>query len=171
MKQLRTAVPFALPAAVLLALLAAAPRSARAESRDFGLGVVVGEPTGATAEIVFGPTTSLDLALGVELFHDNDLYFRLDFLFRFLHFTEGSIGIPIYAGIGGFVWNHDHGRADDDDDIHVGPRVPLGVALEFSSVPIQFFLEVALRLIFFDHGGDDGVDADLSGALGFRYYF
>ena len=159
-------LPYAL--AFVLTLLAAP--DARAEGKDFGLGVVVGEPTGATGEIVFGPRTSLDLALGVELFHDRDLYFRLDFLFRLIEFHENTITIPLYLGIGAFLWDHDRGdRADDD--LHAGPRVPFGVALEFSTIPIQFFFEVALRLIFFDHGGDDQVDADLSGALGFRYYF
>ena len=151
-----------------LALLGAAAPAARAD-HDFGLGVVVGEPTGATAEIVFGPKTSLDLALGVELFHDRDLYFRLDFLFRLVEFHEGGLGIPLYLGIGAFIWDHDRNR--DDDDVHFGPRVPFGVALEFSSIPIQFFAEIAFRLILFDHGGGDEVDADLSAALGFRYYF
>ena len=156
-------------AALALALGALAARDARADDKTFGLGVVVGEPTGATAEIVFGPKTSLDLALGVELFHDRDLYFRLDFLFRLVEFHESSLTIPLYLGIGAFLWDHDRNR--DDDDLHLGPRVPFGVALEFSTVPIQIFFEIALRIIFFDHGGDDQVDADLSGALGFRYYF
>jgi len=151
----------------LLTLLAVAED--RAEAKDFGLGVVVGEPTGATAEIVFGPTTSLDLALGVELFHDNDLYFRTDFLFRLVEFHEESMIVPIYVGIGLFIWDHD--RGPDDDDLHLGPRVPLGVALEFSTIPIQFFAELALRLAFFEHDREDHVDADLTGALGFRYYF
>jgi hypothetical protein len=133
-------------------------------AKDIGIGVILGAPTGLSGEIRMSPRTSIDLAVGVDAFNDRDLYVHADFLVYLADLAPGgTVGIPIYLGIGGFIW--DHGSADH---IHIGPRVPLGLAIAWRTIPIQMFFELALRFVLLD---DDSGDLDLSGGIGFRIYF
>ncbi|MBT8495054.1 MAG: hypothetical protein KJO07_18555 [Deltaproteobacteria bacterium] len=143
---------------LLTALMSAAAPRARA---DFGLGLVLGEPTGLSAQYTFGERNALNFALGFEIIDegDNDLYFHIDYIFMIADLVNtGAFDLPFYVGVGGFLI--------DRNDATIGARMPFGVEMQFKSAPINIFAEIGLSLAIIDD-----VDLDVFGALGFRYYF
>jgi len=142
---------------VLLAILWSAP--ARAESGAFGLGLIVGQPTGLTGAYELSDRTAIDAALGLAIFDDRDFYVHVEFLWYLPTLLRGDgVELSAYLGIGGFLVTH--------DDPVIGARAPFGLSLDFSAAPLQLFLEasVLLSVVPDFHG-------DVRGAAGFRYYF
>jgi hypothetical protein len=139
-----------------------------AMSRDFGLGLIIGAPTGLSAELRLGSNTSLDFALGLERFDDDELYLHFDYLVYPVDLASGgSVAVPLYLGVGAILW--DRGN-DFGDDLSLGVRVPFGLALAFRRAPVQIFFELAVRLIVVEEVDRDD-DVDLTGGVGFRVYF
>jgi hypothetical protein len=142
----------------LLAVLWAAP--ARADNGSFGVGLVLGQPTGITGAYELSDDTALDAALGLALFDGRDFYFHLEFLYTpFPSFLRGnSVDLSAYLGIGG--WTIAAG------DTVLGARAPFGLSLDFTNAPIQIFAELSVLIALVPDTG-----ADVRGAAGFRYYF
>ena len=155
---------------VVFAILCSLPRPAAARRTNFGLGIVGGDPTGLTGELVFGRRTSMDFTVGLDTFDDDAVYVAADYLIRVVDLApRGSVGIPLYLGFGAFVVDYD--RGNNDDLIVVGPRVPFGLQLDFRAVPLVVFAELAVRFYMISNHerGDD--DSDVDGSIGFRIYF
>lgn len=143
---------------VLAAVLAAAS-PAHADRGPFGIGIIAGEPTGATGEYRLSGRTAIDAAVGFDVFAGNDLYVHADFLFILPDLLGGgSVGLSPYLGPGGFLVAA--------GDLVLGARVPFGLSLDFTKAPLQIFIELAPRLELVPD-----VNLDLGGAIGFRYYF
>lgn len=163
-------------AAALAAALVAAPRAAWARrptgepfSRTFGIGLIVGTPTGLSGEVRLGGNTSLDFALGLDAFEDEDTYLHVDYLVYLTDLASGrDLGVPIYLGVGGILYDHDR---DFGDDLHIGVRVPFGIALAFRRAPVEIFFELAVRVVLVHEDDHKHDRAGLGGALGFRVYF
>lgn len=141
---------------------------AAAQSRaggTFGVGLVLGDPTGVTAEYnrrTRGFGNAIEAAVGIDTFDDDHLYAHLVWKFYLTEIARGrDIDVPLYAGVGPWL-----AEAGGDDDLHVGARAPFGIALDFRHAPVQVYFELAfvLRVV-------DDVDAGIGAALGFRYYF
>jgi hypothetical protein len=145
------------PLVLLLAVLWSAP--ARAESGAFGLGLIVGQPTGITGAYELSDNTAIDAALGLAIFDDRDFYLHVEFLYFLPTLIRGSdVDLRAYLGIGGWLVAH--------NDPVIGARAPFGLSLDFNNVPLQLFLEASVLIALVpDTGGD------VRGALGFRYYF
>lgn len=171
----------------LLLLLALAPGEANAHPRKngpFGLGVILGEPTGLTGKYFFTDMIGLDFHIGIEGLDDHrheDFGLYADLLF---HFPVGEFSwatLPLYIGPGlALIFDDDHcfrtrfgrhcdryHRFDDDGiDLHLAIRAPFGLAFWFSKFGGEAFVELTLQLFVLQH-----VDVDLDFATGFRYYF
>lgn len=147
-------------AAVVLTL-SLAPAPAVADGGPFGLGLVLGEPTGVTIGYRLNQKSLLDAAIGLDVFDDNGFYGHvvIDFFVLGDLLGGGSVGLSPYIGIGGFV-------ADAGNDVAIGARAPFGLSLDFRRAPVQIYLEAALGLLIVPD-----VDLGVGGALGFRYYF
>lgn len=144
---------------LLLLTLGAAP--AWAEGRRggrLGVGLILGEPTGLTGELRLGSRNAIDAAFGIDALEGGGAYVHADFLLLLPDLLRGgAVALSPYLGVGALVFG---------GDVHVGGRVPFGLALEFRTAPLQLFLEVAPRLVLVPD-----VDLGIGGALGFRYYF
>lgn len=142
---------------VLIAVLWSAP--VRAESGAFGLGLIIGQPTGLTGAYELSENTAIDAALGLAIFDDRDFYVHVEFLYFLPTLVNaGDFDLRAYLGIGGWLVTH--------NDAVFGARAPFGLSLDFNSVPLQIFLEASVLIALApDTGGD------VRGALGFRYYF
>ncbi|MBI3178980.1 MAG: hypothetical protein HYZ27_04925 [Deltaproteobacteria bacterium] len=157
----------------LATALAPSPAAAHGNHRhkgDIGLGLVVGQPTGITVQLRNSYSTALNLAVGLDIFDGRNGYAHLDYTvapFSVAH--NRTLIIPFYLGLGALVAAHD-GPFPDDGDVHVGARVPLGLAFEFAA-PVHIFLELALNWILIDTGAHDTPFFDWGGALGFRVFF
>ncbi len=149
--------------ALLLAVACWLPvQSAEAQTSGgpFGLGVILGEPTGITAKLFLGGVeNALDLHLTWD-FTDDAFAIFSDYLFHFQPWSSPSTGLdlPMYVGIGGSVAFR--------KDVRVGARIPVGLAMHFQNAPVEIFLEIVpgLRLV-------PNTTFDLGGGIGVRYYF
>src|SRR5690606_28092866 len=122
-------------------LLRASPPStpARAEAGAFGLGLILGQPTGITGAYGLSERTAIDAALGLTIFDGRDFYVHGEFLWYLPPLVRGSSAeLSAYLGIGGFLVTH--------DDPVIGARAPFGLSLDFAAAPIELFLEVSVLL-------------------------
>ncbi len=142
---------------------------ARPSSRpgNFGLGVILGEPTGLSGKMWHDQTKAMDFALAWSA-GDSSFHFHLDYLvhtFKRTHQPKGNV--PFYYGIGARIVEKKEGVKGTDDKTHFGARVPLGLDfLMKKENPLEFFIEVAPVLDFTPRS-----DLDVEAGGGVRYYF
>jgi hypothetical protein len=165
-----------------------AGRSSRSNfeaNKTFGLGIMLGAPTGLSGKYFTGPSNAIDFGIGyLGGYRDDDgFHVHADYLWHPVSLvSDEAFELPLYVGIGGRFWNWSHCHAGCDirhGGGAIGVRGPLGIAFDFNNVPIDIFVELALVLDFFftddddfdDNDDYDGIDIDLNGAIGFRYYF
>lgn len=139
----------------------------------FGVGVIVGEPTGLTIKTWTGNTTAIQAAAAWSFSGYDSFQFHLDYLFHnfsLLNSDAMNGALPVYIGVGGrlkLAEDADPDPGDDDlnDEAAIGLRVPLGISYIFGDAPLDIFLEVVPVL---DVVPD--TDFDLNGAVGIRVY-
>ncbi len=160
--------PAPVSAVLIVAALLAVPTPARAEG--IGIGMFLGQPTGVTIKIDLEPRSALDIVLGVTDFDDDrgrDAYGHLTYQVTPFAASGRSVVVPFRIGMGVAVYGRD---GDFGDEINVAVRAPLGIALQLRRTPVEFYGEVALKLVVLDdNDNEDFVDVD--GGLGFRIYF
>ncbi|MBA3066488.1 DUF3996 domain-containing protein [bacterium] len=145
--------------------------NASAQTGDFELGVILGEPTGLSAKLWTGPNTAIDGALAWSTGrNDNDnLYLHADYLihnFNLITVEEGKL--PFYYGIGGKVRiiNDRDDRLNDSDDFRLGVRIPVGLDYIFAGGKVDIFLEIVPIFVIAPDS-----DFDINSGLGIRYHF
>lgn len=152
-------------------LTAAAPRAARAQPAEkgvLGVGLIVGEPTGVSAKYYLSDDRAIDLAVGGAIV-GRGIQVHSDFLWHpWILEQKESFALPLYLGVGGRILDH-NGGGEDDDDVHIGVRAPVGVLFDFTRVPLDVFAELAGLLDFRTEGDPFGVA--LNAGIGARYYF
>src|SRR4051794_3918336 len=148
-------------------LLAGAAKSASATEvgygRRFGLGIVLGDPTGLTAKLWLSKTNALDFGLGFTNYgagfgascyydsagrqHCNGYYdtsVNVDYLWQST-LVRGTAQLDWYIGLGGRIFflgdrNYRYG-------VDVAARAPIGLALMFNNPSfIEVFFELAPSL-------------------------
>ena len=131
-----------------------------AQAREgFGIGIIVGEPTGLSMKYWLDDTTAIDAAVAYLRSDNNPLQFHADYLMHSGMSTKNSSSLLSYYGVGARI-------SDDDNDTRVGIRVPFGVTYNFSDVPVDLFAEIAPVLDV-----TPKVAFDLNAAIGIRYFF
>lgn len=150
------------------------PRSASnfQANKTFGLGFMLGRPTGLSGKYFLASDRALDFGVGAVggYGHRDGLHLHLDYLWHPVSLvSDPAFELPLYFGIGGRIWDFDD---DDynDDGFAFGVRAPLGIAFDLTNTPIDIFFELALVVDFYS-GYRDNIGTDLNGAIGFRYYF
>ena len=186
-------------ASLLVAALSSNANAQEGGGRPFGLGLVLGEPTGITAKLYLGgkPFALLfglgwidDRGFGDD--DDDGLHLHVDAVWHPAILTRNSTFVmPFYVGVGGRLleddndhYHHCHGGDcyGYDNDTHAGVRIPLGILMAFHKAPIDAFLEVAPTIDFlYDdddfchdghcHGDFEDDRLSLYVTLGARYYF
>ncbi|MFQ5650172.1 MAG: hypothetical protein ACE5IY_09555 [bacterium] len=131
-----------------------------AQGRGFGLGIILGEPTGISGKRWLSANTAFDFAAAWSLREDNSLTLHANYLSHNFHLIKVDAGsLPFYYGIGGRI------RFDDHDD-RFGIRVPLGLNYHFRDITLDAFLEVVPILDLAPE-----TEFDINAALGLRYFF
>ena len=174
-----------LPIVVVAVALAAAssaearPRPSRHQSnfeanKTFGVGLILGQPTGVSGKYFLGRDTALDFAVGFlpRVRDRNGLQVHVDYLWHPVSLVSAEpFELPLYFGVGGHFF--DFGVDNVPGDNHgtgLGVRVPGGIAFDFNNIPLDIFVELAFVFdIVVDYG--DSYWTDLNGAAGVRYYF
>jgi hypothetical protein len=147
--------------------------------RKFGLGFMVGDPTGLTSKLWLGPTNSIDFGLGLwgygvyncagrgapcDRFGYNGGTFNLDYLWQ-SNIVPGKTQLDWHIGAGGrSIW---YGRCASDC-LALAARMPVGLDLMFANpARLELFLELAPSLYIVPTLAALGIE----GALGARFYF
>ncbi|MCP2620150.1 hypothetical protein NLC35_02765, partial [Candidatus Aminicenantes bacterium AC-334-K16] len=131
-----------------------------AKENNFGLGVILGEPTGLSFKYWTGPQTALAGALAWSFEHESSFHLHLDYLVHNFHLWQvEQQKIPVYYGIGfRFKSAPGHDR--------FGVRIPLGISYFLPKVPLEIFFEL---VPVFDLSPK--TDLFFNGGVGIRYYF
>lgn len=136
---------------------------------DFGLGIVLGDPTGLTAKYILNNDNAIDAALsfgGHDSFYLHGSWLSL----RNNLFNAGKFPVSWYFGLGARIIDHDHAHNHDhddhEDDMHLGARAPLGLRMNFNDPRIELFGEISFAMDVIPE-----TDFDLDFGIGARYYF
>lgn len=146
---------------VAAAVLAFAATAESARRGPFGLGIIVGEPTGLNGKLFINGSNAIEAAVAWSLRGDNDLHVQVDYLYhRYRALRVESGRLPLFFGLGGRV-----ALRENRDDL-VGIRIPVGLAYEFEDAPFDVFVQIVplLELI-------PDTEFELEGALGARFWF
>ena len=128
------------------------------QDEGFGLGLILGEPTGLSAKIWTGEHTAIDAAMAWSFIDTGFLRVHADMLHHIFSIDVEKGQLPIYFGLGA--------KLVFSSNLELGVRLPVGISYLFESAPFDVFIEVVpgLNLIpattFFIEGG-----------LGARYFF
>ena len=158
---------------VLISLLTAISAFSQGpRNKDFGFGIILGDPTGLTAKIWMNNENALALSLGNSYFGS----FRItgDYLWHFSSFNTPVVklyagpGIAIGVGEGG-GWIYRKGDkywwVRDDNGLGLGVRGIFGINIIPRNTPLEFFGEIGVLV-----GVVPGFGATGEGAIGIRFY-
>jgi len=130
-----------------------------AQDSGFGLGVIVGEPTGLSGKLWIGSSTAIDGAVAWSFGNKSTLYLHADYLFHnFDLFKVEKVKVPVYFGIGS--------RIKFEDNSKVGVRIPVGIDYILTGTPLDIFLELVPLLDL-----APSTEFGFNGAIGIRYLF
>jgi hypothetical protein len=128
---------------------------------NFGLGIIVGEPTGISGKFFVSSTNAIQGAAAWSFSGDTDFHLQLDYLYHFESLIPVKNGkAPVFAGLGGRI------KFRENQDNQVGIRIPVGVAYHFATAPFDIFVELAPILEL-----APDTEFNMEGALGGRFYF
>lgn len=127
----------------------------------FGLGAILGEPTGLSAKMWLSEKTAVDAGLAYSFDDPASFHLHGDFLFHNFDLLPVAKGqCPVYFGVGGRV------KFERRNDSRAGVRFPVGVAYMFANTPVDVFAEVAPILDL-----SPKTRLAFNGAIGIRYFF
>jgi len=173
----RTIVSALVATSLLAAVIKPAAATEVGYNRKFGLGVMLGDPTGLSAKLWIAPTNALDFGLGFWGYGFNDRCagngcgrygysngtFHMDYLWQ-SNIVRGQAQLDWHIGLGGrTVWWGDC----NGDCFELLARAPAGLDLMFNNPGfIEIFFEVAFALMVVP-----GIYPQVEGGLGVRFYF
>ncbi len=143
-----------------------------AQDHGFGLGVIIGEPTGISAKLWTSHENAFDFGLGWSVggdrigryngYYDGGrrVHFHMDYLWHSFEAIRSSERFPLYYGIGGRI------NSGAGYDASIALRGVFGIAWLPHRAPLDVFLELVPSLQLTSAAGF-GLDA----GLGARYYF
>ncbi len=130
-----------------------------AQKRGFGVGIIIGEPTGLSFKSFISGTTAIDGAAAWSFSdHHSAFHLHVDYLVHSYDLINVQKGrLPFYFGIGA--------RVKAADDAQFGVRIPVGLSYEFQSFPSDIFLELAPIMDL-----APATKFRMNGAIGIRFY-
>jgi hypothetical protein len=143
-----------------LAILTTGLATAQNQRESFGLGIILGNPSGLSLKIPSGPN-SINAIFGYNSYRngwgncdgpgpgdrdrcygDGSIYLGADYIFYNYNLIRVSKGrLPLYYGPGlnATFWDAPPG----EDGIRVGFRIAVGLEYQFATAPFDIFFEIA----------------------------
>ncbi|HLF13611.1 MAG TPA: hypothetical protein VI932_01810 [Bacteroidota bacterium] len=147
-------------ALILLALtIGVGAQTAAAQQNGFGLGVILGEPTGFAFKGWMDSKSAIDAGLAWSFLNETTFHVHVDYILHTDALTKRS-DMPAYYGIGGRIKTGGHG------DDRIGVRIVGGIAYYLPESPIDIFFELAPIIDFAPSTG-----FQMNGGIGARYFF
>lgn len=148
--------------------------AARAQQSGFGLGIMLGDPTGLSGKAWIGADRAIDFGLAWGLW-GRYLHVHGDYLLHTQNIfavSSGSFalhygpGIRIRSWRDGRYWHRGGWHDYDGSRTSLGIRFPVGLTYAFEGAPVDAFIEVAPTLDL-----APGTYFDLDAAIGARFWF
>lgn len=107
------------------------------QEKGFGIGIMIGEPTGISAKYWLDNSTALDFGLAYSLFHSNSsISFHSDYVIHNYEIIKSNYKIPIYYGVGGRIRSY-------SNKTYLGARGVAGILYIDKKYPFDAFFELA----------------------------
>lgn len=131
------------------------------QDKGFGLGVILGEPTGISGKYWVDNEHALDFGLAYSFVHPNKTFsLHGDYLLHLPNLIKSSYRFPVYYGFGARI------HFGNKDGNTLGARGVIGILWMHDSLPIDAFIELAPVFNLFP---ETSLHFDF--AIGGRYYF
>jgi len=130
-----------------------------AQEKGFGLGVIVGEPTGISVKAWMGRGGAICAAAGWSLTETEYINFHGDYIFHnfsLINVEKGSL--PVYYGVGI--------RIKTKGETKFGVRIPVGIDYLLDNAPLDIFFEIVPVLDLTPE-----TKFRFSAGLGIRFFF
>jgi hypothetical protein len=143
-----------------------------AQDSGFGIGVIIGEPTGVSAKLWTSSVNAFDFGLGWSIGGDrigkfkgihtggSRVHFHMDYLWHAFDAISSSQRFPLYYGLGGRI------NSGAGYDASTAIRGVFGIAWLPHNTPIDVFLELVPSLQLTSSTG-----FALDAGIGARYFF
>ncbi|HLU70444.1 MAG TPA: hypothetical protein VKZ88_06705 [Fibrobacteria bacterium] len=148
-------------AALVVAPLLTSPVRAQiaAPENGFGIGFMLGTPTGLSASLPIGDANAFNATLGYDLGGSPNLYAQVSYVWIAKDIIPVDVGsISAYYGPGAFVLA--------SRDAALGIQAIGGIDYRFATAPVQVFLEIGPGITLLPD-----TSPHASAGLGVRYYF
>jgi hypothetical protein len=134
--------------------------SSFAQSENFGLGAIIGKPTGISGKYWLNNENAIDVALGYSFENNSSINIHADYLWHIYNVFDTQITLPLYYGVGGKF------NAKDGNKSSLGVRGVIGLVWWPERAPLDVFFELApvFNLI-------PETELDIDAAIGVRYFF
>jgi hypothetical protein len=131
------------------------------QDNGFGLGFLIGEPTGLSAKYWLDNDNALAFGMAYSFVRSNSaVSMHADYLYHAFDIIKSNYRIPLYYGFGARL------RFVNDADNSLGARGVIGVAWLSDNAPFDVFVEVVPVFNLFP-----STALNLDAAIGARYYF
>ncbi|HSD62473.1 MAG TPA: hypothetical protein VLB50_01710 [Ignavibacteriaceae bacterium] len=144
---------------IVLGLMLIFIKPVAAQDHGFGMGIILGEPTGLSAKLWTTDDNAFDFAAAWSIRGEGNLLLQADYVWHFFNLIPVSSGkLPLYIGIGG--------RVVLANDAQLGVRIPFGMDYLFATAPVDIFVELVPILDL-----SPATDFGVGGGIGIRYWF
>ena len=140
------------------AILAIGLSQGKSQDRGFGLGVMLGEPTGINGKLWTSSVNAFDGGLAWSFRGDGFFHIHADYLWHFPHTIQSTERFVLYTGVGA--------RLGTGSDNVFGVRIPVGIEWWPKDTPLDVFLELAPIVNL-----APATDFDMDGFVGIRFFF
>ncbi len=139
------------------------------EKGSFGVGLIIGLPTGIAAKLYLEDDRAIQGVFGVN-FVAGGVHAQADYVIHpYILQDKEEFTMPVYAGGGARLVQHREGR-DGDNYLALGARGVVGMLFDFKNLPLDVFLELA-PVLEYGFGEDPGFELAIDVGAGARYYF
>lgn len=133
----------------------------------FGIGIVIGDPTGFSFKYGLKTKNSIDAALAWST--NYSFHLQSTYLWNLgKAFEIENQDFDWYTGVGLRLRDRDkdNPRDDDDDETEFGPRAPVGVRWLAPKIPLEAFVEASIAMNIIPN-----TDVDFDAGIGARWWF
>ena len=145
---------------ISVAVLVMLSANALSQERGFGVGIIIGEPTGFSMKGWLNSKSAIDVGLAWSFVKESSFHVHADYLMHSFNVFETKEKIPLYYGIGGRI------KTGKSQDARVGIRGVIGIGYMFKDAPLDLFLEVAPVIDL-----TPATELQINAGFGIRYFF
>ena len=133
-----------------------------AQDKYYGIGIILGEPSGLSGKYWLNNTNALDFGLGFSFtnFNNSQLQLNCDYLWNIYNLFKTSEKLVIYCGPGIKI------LTGGSNDSRLGVRGVTGIGWFIKDAPLDVFFEAAPVVYLIP-----GTILKIDGGIGARYYF